>query len=323
MLTVSSPSAIATECGIITQAADDFHALDYDASLQEANGSKKGHAVLSERTRSIVLTGAEIRDLDEDQWDRLCQYDEAVFSRCIPEDKLIIVKNLQRRGLTTAMTGDGVNDAPSLKAADVGIAMGSGSTIAIEAADLVLLDSFAAIVEAVKYGRVAYDNLRKTICKLSAASIASPRTNLTCVSGYLLPAGSFSEFWPVLTNVTFGLPQVLSSFLMIIICCFTDCAAGVALAYEAPEADVLSRAPRAKSDRLVDWKLILHAYGFVGVFETTLSFTVSYWFAQRRGLYFSDLWFGFGKVPNGMSSDTMTAYLNIASSIYFVNLVVM
>lgn len=297
--------AIAANCGIITNGKDQ---VDDNTALQSCHDPKFDdvfHKKPNGSPTSIVLSGPDLITFNDAQWSSLCKYDEIVFARTTPEQKLRIVKELQARDETVGMTGDGVNDAPSLKAADVGIAMGSGSDVAIEASDMVLLDSFSAIVEAVLYGRVAYDNLKKTIC-------------------YLLPAGSFSEFWPVMTNVLFGLPQVLSSFLMIIICCFTDCAAATAIAYEKPEADLLLRKPRnAKKDRLVDWRLILHAYGFIGVVQTTCSFVMSYWYAQRHGVSFSDLWFGFGALPDGLTGERYTAVLNEASSIYFVNLVVM
>lgn len=243
--------------------------------------------------------------LNENQWDQLATYTEIVFARTTPEQKLRIVHEFQSRDEIVAMTGDGVNDAPSLKAADIGIALGSGSDIAIEAADMVLLESFSAIVEAVQYGRVVFDNLKKTIA-------------------YLLPAGSFSEFWPVMTNVVFGLPQVLSSFLMIIICCFTDCAAATVLAYEKPEADVLLRKPRRPTkDRLVDWQLMLQAYGFIGVMETLTSFAMSYWYLQKNGIGFGDLWFKYGSLPPTIEQEYANQKLAEASSIYFVNLVVM
>lgn len=178
--------AIAEECGIISNSAlvDDIGALD---RYNKATDKTK---------QAIVLSGPELITLNECQWDQLCDYQEIVFARTTPEQKLRIVKEFQARENIVGMTGDGVNDAPSLKAAEIGIAMGGGSDIAIEAADMVLLDSFAAIVEAVKYGRLVYDNLKKTIV-------------------YLLPAGSFSELWPVVTNVVFGIPQILSSFLMV------------------------------------------------------------------------------------------------------------
>jgi sodium/potassium-transporting ATPase subunit alpha len=127
-----------------------------------------------------------------------------------------------------------------------------------------------------------------------------------------------------MTNVLFGLPQVLSSFLMIIICCFTDAAAATVLVYEAPETDVLLRKPRdLKSDRLVNWRLILQAYGFIGVLETVSSFAMSYWYLQRNGIAFSELWFKYGALPDGMDQAYYDSQLAKASSIYFVNLVVM
>ncbi|KAF7941655.1 uncharacterized protein EAE97_006492 [Botrytis byssoidea] len=303
--------AIATECGIITNPPNmvkDVSALSRNKLVSESASQSENESkdnTITPQITSIVLSGPEIITLNDSQWDQLCKYDEIVFARTTPEQKLRIVREFQKRDEIVAMTGDGVNDAPSLKAADIGIALGSGSDIAIEAADMVLLESFSAVVEAVQYGRVVFDNLKKTIA-------------------YLLPAGSFSEFWPVMTNVAFGLPQILSSFLMIIICCFTDCAAATVLAYEAPEADVLLRKPRnTKTDRLVDWQLILQAYGFIGVIETASSFAMSYWYLQRNGIPFTDLWFKYGSLPESIDQDYANARLAEASSIYFVNLVVM
>lgn len=99
--------------------------------------------------------------------------------------------------------------------------------------------------------------------------------------------------------------------------------AAIALAYEAPEADVLTRPPRVPGrDRLVDWKLIFQSYAFVGVLETVASFAMSFWYLERKGIPFSSLWFSFGD-PAGVDPDYYHEQLNVASSIYFVNLVVM
>ncbi|TGZ77486.1 calcium ATPase [Ascodesmis nigricans] len=304
-------AAIARSCNVLRTPStliDDFTALERYA-LEKApvvtTSRRKKHARYVSYSGAIVLEGKEIMGLNDAQWDQLAGYEEAVFARTTPEQKLRIVREFQARQVVVGMTGDGVNDAPSLKQADVGIALGSGSDVAIEAADMVLLDSFEGILGAVRSGRVVFDNLRKTIC-------------------YLLPAGSFSELWPILINVFFGLPQNLSSFLMIIICCFTDCAGAMTLAYESPESDILSRGPRnIHTDHLVDWRLILHAYGTVGVIECLCSMAVSFWHMDRRGVPFSALSLKYGSLGPKYDADHVQKVINEASSIYFVNLVVM
>ena len=152
--------AIAQECGIFTnppELVDNMDALPRSVGDSSPTVSVEVEKdVPSHKPRSIVLSGPELIALNETQWDRLCEYEEIVFARTTPEQKLRIVKEFQAREHVVGMTGDGVNDAPSLKAADIGIALGSGSDIAIEAADMVLLDSFSGIVEAVRYGRVVF-----------------------------------------------------------------------------------------------------------------------------------------------------------------------
>ncbi|KAI4133321.1 MAG: hypothetical protein LQ347_002213 [Umbilicaria vellea] len=212
----------------------------------------------------------------------------------MPEQKLRIIKELQKRDSIVGMTGDGVNDAPSLEAADIGIAFGSEFDIAIEASGMVLLDFFSLIAEAVLYGHVVFNSLKKTVI-------------------YLLPAGMFSEFWPIMTNVIFGLPQILSSFLMVAICCFTGCATATALAYERPEVDVMLRPPRnPKKDKLPT--------RFLSFEEIITSLAMAYWYAQRRGDPLGKLWFGYSSLP---SEEFVMSVVNEASSFYFVNLVIL
>lgn len=135
----------------------------------------------------LVLTGSDMLTLTDAQWDIICLFEEIVFARTSPEQKLRIVNEFKDRGYIVAVTGDGVNDAPALKAANVGIAMSGGSDVAMEASDLILLGDFGSIVEGIRLGRLVFQNLQKVI-------------------SYLLPAGSFSEDWPVLLSVFLGVP---------------------------------------------------------------------------------------------------------------------
>ncbi|KAF8987235.1 sodium-potassium ATPase [Cyathus striatus] len=250
--------------------------------------------------RSIVLTGKELQTLTETQFDQLYKYEEIVFARTTPEQKLQIVNEFKKRESVVAVTGDGVNDAPSLKAADCGIAMGNGSDVAKEAADMILLEDFSAIVVALEYGRLVFDNLQKTVL-------------------YLLPAGSFSELMPIVLNILIGVPQMLSNIQMIIICVATDVLPALSLCLEKPESGLLLRKPRnTKTQRLADWRLLLQAYGFLGIIESLCAMSMSFWYLQKNGVPFSNLVLGFGNWP-GLDNEL---YFR-AQSVYFFTLVLM
>jgi sodium/potassium-transporting ATPase subunit alpha len=148
--------AIAAQAGIISNVATVHHASDLlDRTTDEKEKEEiiaTGEPSHNAPPQSLVITGAELETLTEEQENVLCTYQEVVFARTTPEQKLRIVRSLQARGGVVGVTGDGVNDAPALRAADCGIAMGSGSDVAREAADMVLLEDFSAIVVALEYG---------------------------------------------------------------------------------------------------------------------------------------------------------------------------
>ncbi|KAJ5082177.1 hypothetical protein N7532_011220 [Penicillium argentinense] len=297
-------AAIASDIGIYDGAAepdtiDDIR--DGDAEEKSTHSTHSRH--------SLLLEGTSLSSLTQDEWATVCGYDEVVFARTSPEQKLRIVSELQAKGNIVAVTGDGVNDAPALRSANVGIAIGSGSDVAIEAADLVLLDRFDSIVEAIRLGRLVFQNLQKVIA-------------------YLLPAGSWSEIWPVLMNVFFGVPSPLSSFLMIIICVFTDLFLSLSLIMEKEEFDLLSIPPRRpKEDHLINLRIYGQSYLFVGIMEAFSAhamFFVYMW--KAAGIPFSDLVFAFEKYTDGFhgyNQDQLTHFNNVGQCVYFVTLVIM
>jgi Ca2+-transporting ATPase len=195
-----------------------------------------------------AITGAELAALGDDAL-RAALADVRVFARVDPAQKIRIVEALQARGECVAMTGDGVNDAPALKKADVGVAMGaSGTDVAREASDLVLLDdNFATIVGAVREGRRIYDNIRKFI--------------------RFVMAGNAGEIWTIFLAPFLGLPIPLTPIQILWVNFVTDGLPGLALTSEPAEANVMRRPPRPREESVFAhgiWQHILWAGLLIG-----------------------------------------------------------
>lgn len=302
-------AAIARSIGILSSSAppDTIDTILEETSGTAAEDLRKDR--LAGNGRGLVLEGSSLGSLAQGDWDVVCEYAEVVFARTTPEQKLRIVNELRQRGNTVAVTGDGVNDAPALRAADVGVAMVTGSDVAMDAADLVLMGGFDSIVEAVRLGRLVLQNLQRVIA-------------------YLLPAGSCSEIWPVLLNVFFGVPLPLNVFLMIVICVFTDLLLSLSLIMEKEEEDLLALPPRdPRRDHLVTRKMYGQSYLFMGSLETVAAHAMFFLYMwSHAGISVRDLFFlfsGYKEGFHGYTLEELTAFNVTGQSVYFVCLVVL
>ncbi len=215
-----------------------------------------------------IVTGAELDAMDATALESALQ-DEVIFARVSPDHKLRIVTALQSQGQVVAVTGDGVNDAPALKQADIGVAMGqSGTDVAKEAADLILTDdNFASIVAAVEEGRAVYANIRKFTSYILTSNVpeAIPFVAFAFSGGRI----------PLALNVM----QVLS------IDVGTDIVPALALGVEPPEPGLMARPPRSLADHLVNRELLVRAYAVQGIVEGIATMAAFYFYFWTNGYW--------------------------------------
>ncbi|MDP2735178.1 MAG: HAD-IC family P-type ATPase, partial [bacterium] len=247
---VKEAIGLATSAGLTTVIVTGDHLLTAKAVARELGIPAQ---------RENLLEGRELERLSDEQLDLKLER-ISVFARVEPAHKLRIIEAWQRRGAVIAMTGDGVNDAPALKKADIGLALGSGTDVAKEAADLILLeDNFAIIPAAIREGRVIIDNIRKVIV-------------------YLV-SGSFTETILIGISLVLGLPLPLTALQILWVNLLTDSLPGMALTLEKPEKDVMARPPLKKDAPLLTGEMKTIIFG-IGIVTDLVLFSLFLWLLQ-------------------------------------------
>merc|ERR1711884_881303 len=213
--------AIAKSVGIISEGNKTVEDLKDEAGPGVEVNARDAHA--------CVVNGGELKDIKPEELDEILMYhSEIVFARTSPQQKLIIVEGCQRMGAIVAVTGDGVNDSPALKKADIGVAMGiAGSDVSKQAADMILLDdNFASIVTGVEEGRLIFDSLKKSFAFALTSTIP--------------------EISPFLLFILADVPLPLGTVTILCIDLGTDMVPAISMAYEEAESDIMKRMVRSQ-----------------------------------------------------------------------------
>lgn len=213
----------------------------------------------------LIIEGRQIATMPDEQLREELQKDNLIFARMSPQNKMQVVSLLIEQGHRVAVTGDGVNDAPALKKAHVGIAMGlAGTSVAREAADIVLLDdNFASIVHAIEEGRSVFENIRS-------------------FSTYIL-ASNIPELVPYVGYIIFNIPLPLTIMQILAIDLGTDLFPALALGSERPNPAIMQRPPRPKAERLLTSGVLLRAYLFLGMFEALAGMAAYFYVMYNAG----------------------------------------
>ncbi|TKR61221.1 hypothetical protein L596_028362 [Steinernema carpocapsae] len=231
---------------------EDHHKANFDAEKEDS---------------AIIINGEQLKRLEQENLrEIIAHFDQIVFARTSPTQKLQIVEAFQDAGEVVAVTGDGVNDAPALRKADIGVAMGiAGTEVSKQAADMILLnDNFASIVTGIEEGRLIFDNLKKSIAYTLTSNIP--------------------QITPFLFHIVFSIPLPLSIIAVLCIDLGTDLWPAISIAYEAPESDIMKRPPRnPNKDRLVGGRLMNFASLQIGMMQAAAGFMTYFVIMAHNG----------------------------------------